>query len=124
MHQSLGSAGPSLEQSTCGGLASDWGFSDRLFSACLPWGWDLGGQDRREGDLVSPDWAGEGEIISSKMAGRPKYSLFFLDWNYKPGGAGAMVGKGLRDPRVQQTCSGKKWWGAWTSIPCQHSACG
>lgn len=60
-----------------GGLASDWGISDRLFSACLPWGWDLGCQDRREGELVSPDWAGEGEIISSKMAGRPNYSLFF-----------------------------------------------
>lgn len=61
VHQSLGSAGPSLEQSTCGGPGLRLGPLRRLFSACLPWGWDLGGQGKREGELVSPAWAGERE---------------------------------------------------------------
>lgn len=58
-------------------------------------------------------------MISLKMAGGPKHGLFFFFfpvWNYNSKGAGAMVGKGLQDPQVRWTCSGKRW-GVWATVP-------
>lgn len=103
-----------------GARASDSDLSGRLFSALLPWGRVSGGQGRREDESVSPGPAGDSgrQLVQKWQAGlNTVFFFFFLIWNYNPKGAGAMVGKGLQDPRVRRTRSGKKWWGVGATVP-------
>lgn len=68
-------------------------------------------------EQVSRDGAGEKgrRLIRKWQAGLS--IVFFSRLDYKPGGAGAMVGKGRQDPRAQQALSGQKWWRTGWAFP-------